>query len=452
MKSISRSLERRFGLERAGTTPAREAVAGATTFLTMSYIIFVQPAVLSSCGMDFGAVMVATCISSAAATFIMAFLANYPIALAPAMGHNFYFAVTVCGTAAMGGLGYSWETALAAVFVSGTLFVILSFWGMRELIMTVVPQSLKSAIAVGIGLLIAVVGLEWSGIVVARPGTLIGLGDLGSRPVLISLAGLAVMATLLSARVRGAIIIGIGVSLSAGLLTGAVRYHGLVGPPPSISPTLLRLDFSSLLGSHGVLTVIFVFFFLDLFDTVGTLIGVSEQAGFMVDGRLPRARMALLSDAIGTVVGALLGTSTVTSYIESASGVAEGGRTGLANVVTGLMFLLALFVYPTARMIGGGFEAAGGSRLYPVIAPALIVVGSFMFKGIARIDWDDVTEAIPAFITIIIMPMTFSITEGIAFGFIAYSALCAVRGEWKRAHWLVHVIAVLFLVRYIFLG
>jgi len=441
-----------FDLAGAGTTPGREAIAGLTTFMTMSYIIFVQPAVLSACGMDFGAVMVATCVSSAIATFIMGFLANYPIALAPAMGHNFYFAFTVCGTVAMGGLGYRWETALAAVFVSGALFLILSFWGMRELIMTVVPRSLKSAIAVGIGLLIALVGLEWAGIVVDKPGTLVGLGDLGNIPVLISLTGMAVMATLMAAGVRGAIVIGMCVSLLVGLFSGVVTYEGVVSAPPSISPTFFKLDIASLLSGTGILTVIFIFFFLDLFDTIGTLIGVSEQAGFMVDGKLPRARKALLADAVGTVSGAILGTSTVTSYIESASGIAEGGRTGLSNMVTGMFFLLALFLYPLAKMIGGGFPVSDNVILYPVIAPALIIVGSFMFKGIVRIDWDDITEAIPAFITIIIMPLTFSITEGMAFGFIAYSTLCTVKGEWRRAHWLVHLISVLFLIRYIFLS
>jgi AGZA family xanthine/uracil permease-like MFS transporter len=445
-------LGKRFDLSAAGTSLGREIIAGITTFLTMSYIIFVQPAVLSSCGMDFGAVLVATCLSSAIATLVMAFLANYPIALAPAMGHNFYFAFTVCGTAAMGGLGFRWETALAAVLISGTLFLVLSFWGMREFIMTIVPQSLKSAIAVGIGLLIALVGLEWSGVVVDKPGTLIGLGDLGSTPVLISFAGLVVMATLMARGVRGAIVLGMCTSLLIGLLVGVVEYRGLFSPPPSISPTLFKLDIGSLFRSTGIVSVIFIFFFLDLFDTIGTLIGVSEQAGFMVDGQLPRARQALLSDAIGTVTGALLGTSTVTSYIESAAGIAEGGRTGVSNIVTAVLFLISLFLYPLARMIGGGFPASEGVLLYPVIAPALIMVGSFMFKGIARIAWDDVAEALPAFITIIIMPLTFSITEGIAFGFIAYSLLRVVKGEWRGAHWLVHAISALFLVRYVFLA
>jgi AGZA family xanthine/uracil permease-like MFS transporter len=440
-----------FDLEKAGTTLSRELISGVTTFMTMSYIIFVQPAVLSACGMDFGAVMVATCIASAIATFVMGLYANYPIALAPAMGHNFYFAFTVCGAAAMGGLGYRWEAALAAVFVSGALFIILSFWGMRELILTVVPNSLKNAIAVGIGLLIALVGLEWSGLVVAKPGTLVGIGELGSPPVLASIVGLFVMSALLVVGVRGAIIIGMFVSLMIGLMTGMVRYEGILSIPPSVSPTLFKLDIVSLFSSTGVFTVIFIFFFLDLFDTVGTLIGVSEQAGFIVDGKLPRARKALLADAVGTVSGSLLGTSTVTSYIESASGISEGGRTGLSNMVTGFLFLLALFLHPLAKMVGGGYALGEGILLYPVIAPALIIVGSFMFKGIVRIDWDKPTEALPAFLTIVIMPLTFSITDGIAFGFIAYSILTVVKGGLREAHWLVHVISFLFLVRYVFL-
>jgi len=440
-----------FDLEGAGTTLSRECISGVTTFLTMSYIIFVQPAVLSACGMDFGAVMVATCVASAIATFVMGLYANYPIALAPAMGHNFYFAFTVCGSVAAGGFGYSWEVALAAVFVSGTLFIVLSFWGMRELIITVVPRSLKNAIAVGIGLLVALVGLEWSGLVVAKPGTLVGLGEIGSSPVLASTVGLLVMAVLIVKGVRGAIIIGMSVSLVIGLLTGMVQYDGVLSAPPSVAPTFLKLDLASLFTSTSVFTVIFIFFFLDLFDTVGTLIGVSEQAGFMVDGQLPRARKALLSDAFGTVSGALLGTSTVTSYIESASGISEGGRTGLSNMVTGTLFLLSLFLYPLARMIGGGYAVSEGVVLYPVIAPALILVGSFMFKGIVQIRWEDPVDALPSFITILIMPLTFSITDGIAFGFITYSILSIVRGGLRETHWLVHVISCLFCVRYAFL-
>jgi AGZA family xanthine/uracil permease-like MFS transporter len=437
-------LNRVFKFEEVGSDIRTEIRAGTTTFMTMAYIIFVQPAVLSAAGMDFGAVLVATCLSSAVATFLMAFLANYPIALAPAMGHNFFFVFTVVLA-----MKIPWQSALGAIFISGFLFLILSFFGFREMIITAVPESLKNAIAVGIGLLIAVVGLEWSGLVVDSPGTLVTLGNLKSPPVLLSLFGVAVISTLLCLRVKGAILLGIVATALAGLLFGMVRYQGLVSTPPSLLPTLFKLD---ILGAidMGLFSVIFIFFFLDLFDTVGTLIGVSQEAGFMVDGKLPRAKEALLADAIGTVEGALLGTTTVTSYIESASGVAEGGRTGLANIVTASFFLLALFFYPLAKMIGGGVEISPDHFLYPVTAPVLIIIGSIMLRSTSRIPWKDYSEAIPAFLTLITMPLTFSITEGIAFGFISYSLLKLVSGKGKDVHWLIYLFAVLFVIRYAF--
>ncbi len=444
--------ERIFKLAQAQTNIRTEVIAGVTTFMTLSYIIFVQPAVLSTTGMDFGAVMVATCLASALATFLMGILANYPIALAPAMGHNFYFAFTVCGAAAAGGLGYSWQLGLGAIFLSGSIFILLSFWGLREKIVNAVPDGLKNGIAVGIGLLIAVIGMEWAGIVVAKPGTIIGLGELGSPPVLLSLFGLAVIFTLISLRVRGAILIGIIATALVGLLFGLVKYQGLLSFPPSLSPVFLKLDLEGVFANlSGFITIIFVFFFLDLFDTIGTLIGVSGQAGFIKEGKLPRARQALLSDAVGTVSGALLGTSTVTSYIESAAGVAEGGRTGLSNMVTGALMLMALFFYPLAKMVGGGYGLASGAKLYPVIAPALIVVGSMMLKQVRKIEWDDPTEALPAFLSLIVMPLTFSITEGIAFGLISYSFLKILTGQGRKVNWIIHLFAFLFLLRYLFL-
>jgi len=444
--------ERTFKLAQAQTNIKTEVIAGVTTFMTLSYIIFVQPAVLSTTGMDFGAVMVATCLASALATFLMGILANYPIALAPAMGHNFYFAFTVCGAAAVGGLGYSWQLGLGAVFLSGSIFILFSFWGLREKIVNAVPEGLKNAIAVGIGLLIGLIGMEWAGIVVAKPGTIIGLGDLGSPPVLLSLFGLAVIFTLISLRVRGAILIGIIATALVGLPFGLVRYQGLLSLPPSLSPLFFKLDVGGIFANlSGFITVIFVFFFLDLFDTIGTLIGVSEQAGFIKEGKLPRARQALLSDAVGTVTGALLGTSTVTSYIESAAGVAEGGRTGFSNMVTGTLMLMALFFYPLARMIGGGYELSSGVKLYPVIAPALIVVGNMMLKQVKKINWEEPTEALPAFLSLIVMPLTFSITEGIAFGLISYSFLKILTGQGRKVNWVIHLFALLFLLRYIFL-
>ncbi len=432
-----------FKFHEKQTTLSREISGGVTTFLTMAYIIFVQPVVMHAAGMDLEAVLVATCLSSALATILMGLLANYPIAQAPAMGHNFFFTYVVVLT-----MGYSWQQALGAIFISGSIFLLLSVLGLWDKLITALPVSIKNAIAVGIGLLIAMVGLQWSGVVVDNPGTLVGLGDLTSPPVLISFLGLAV---LFVRGVKTAILIGILVSLLAGLASGLVHYQGVVGPAPSLKPTLFHLDIAGALQT-GMLAIIFVFFFLDLFDTIGTLVGVSQEAGFIQeDGSLPRAREALVSDAVGTIIGSLLGTSTVTSYIESATGVSAGARTGFANIVTGVLFLFAVFLAPLLRMVGGGIETANGTHLYPIIAPALIVVGVFMMNNVSRIVWSDFSEAIPAFLTIIIMPLTFSITEGIAFGFISYTLLKAVQGKIKEVPWLISLFAVLFILRYLFL-
>lgn len=437
-------LDRWFKLAELGTDVRTEILAGATTFVTMAYIIVVQPTVLQAAGMDFGAVLVATCLSSALATIVMAFLANYPIALAPAMGHNFFFAYTV-----VLGMKVPWQVALGAVFISGSIFILLSFVGLREAVIHAVPDSLKQAIAVGIGLLIALVGLEWSGIVVDAPGTLVGLGNLKSLPVLLALFGVGTISILLVLGVRGAILWGMGASTLVALASGLVEYQGLVSLPPSLAPTFLKLDIAGAFDL-GLVTVIFVFLLLDLFDTVGTLIGVSQQAGFIKDGTLPRARQALLADAMGTVGGGLLGTSTVTSYIESAAGVSAGGRSGLANLVTASLFLASLFFFPLIRMVGGGYQASGGAVLYPITAPALILVGSIMVRNVREIPWDDYTEAIPAFLTMIMMPLAFSITEGIAFGFIAFVFLKVVTRQWQEIPWPLYLFAGLFLVRYMF--
>jgi adenine/guanine/hypoxanthine permease len=438
-------LERIFHLRANNTTVRTEVVAGITTFVTLSYIIFVQPTVLASCGMDFGAVLVATCISSAIATFVMGLYANYPIALAPGMGQNFFFAFTVVLK-----MGVPWEKALGTVFVSAALFLLLSFFGFREKLIDGIPESLKEAIAVGIGLFIALIGFQWAGIVVDTPGSLVGLGTLGSRPVLLSLFGLVLIVILTAMRVRGALLLGMLATAIAGLPLGVVKYQGFVGPMPSIAPTIARLDVPGALNL-GLASVIFVFFFLALFDSVGTLIGVSNQAGFLVKGKLPRARQALAADAFGSLVGASLGTSTVTAYVESAAGVAEGGRTGLANMVTGALMLLCLFCHPLTRMAGEGYPLNTTTRIYPVIAPALIVVGSLMIRNVRRIAWDDVTEAVPAFLTIVMMPFAFSITEGIAFGFVSYALLKLVVGRARELHWIVALFAVLFVLRYAFL-
>jgi AGZA family xanthine/uracil permease-like MFS transporter len=437
-------LDRIFRLQQHGTTVSQEIVGGLTTFMTMAYIIFVQPAVLSAAGMDFGSVMVATCVSSAVAIFLMAFLANYPIALAPAMGHNFFFVYTICLA-----MGVPWQTALGANFISGALFIILSFFGLREALVNAIPNSLKQAIAVGIGLFIALIGFQWAGIVTYTPGTIVGLGKLSNPPVLLAIFGLLLITILYTLKIKGAIVLGIIVTALVGIPFGIVNYHGMISAPPSVAPTFFKLNIGAAL-TLSLLPTIFILFFLDLFDTVGTLIGVSEQAGLVKDGKLPRARQALLSDALGTVTGTLMGTSTVTSYIESSTGVASGARTGLANVTTGLLFLIALLFYPLVKMIGGGFGIDGGT-LYPVTAPALIIVGTLMMSGVTKIDWKDFSEAIPAFLTIVIMPYAFSITEGIAVGFIFYTLLKLVTGRIREVHPILIVFAVLFVLRYIFL-
>jgi AGZA family xanthine/uracil permease-like MFS transporter len=434
-------LNRFFHLEENGTSIKHEFLGGLTTFLTMSYIIFVQPAILSGAGMDRGAVLVATCLSCALATLLMGLLANYPIALAPGMGLNVFFAVTVCTI-----MGYSWQVALGAVFISGMLFILLSVLGVWGKLVEAVPASLKNAIAVGIGFLIAMIGLQYGGIVVGAEGTLVGMGDLGSKPVLLVLFGIILTSVLMALRIRGAILFGVIATAVLALPLGLVQYSGLVSAPPSLAPTFLKLDILGALNS-GLVTVIFTFFFIDLFDTMGTLIGVSVPAGFLKDNKLPRANKAMLADALGTVSGALLGTSTITSYIESSTGVEQGARTGLANVFTSFFFIVALFFSPLAEMIGGQV-VVGDLVLRPVIAPPLIIVGYLMMKCVGRIDWNDLTEAIPSFLTIIIMPLTLKIHEGISFGFIAYALIKLASGRGRDVHWIIYLFALLFIVRY----
>jgi AGZA family xanthine/uracil permease-like MFS transporter len=329
-----RFLEARFGLAAHGTTVTTEIVAGVTTFMTMAYIMFVQPAVLSAAGMDFGAVLTATCLATAFATVLMALLANYPIAVAPAMGHNFFFAYSVVVA-----MKVPWQVALGGVAIAGLIFVATAGVGLRERLITAIPASLKHAIAAGIGLLIAGIGLQWGGLIVGAPGTLVTLGNLHARPALLSLASLTVTAILMVRGVPGAFLWGILASTAIALPFGLATFHGLVSWPPSLAPTFAQLDVAGAF-TPSMIAVVFVFFFLALFDSVGTLVGVGSQAGLMRDGTLPRAREALLADAIGTVAGATLGTSTVTAYIESGAGVAAGGRTGLPSLVTGCEYLL----------------------------------------------------------------------------------------------------------------
>ena len=438
---MAERLEKIFHLQANQTGVRKEILGGLTTFMTMSYIIFVQPAILGQTGMDRGAVMVATCLASALATLLTGLLANYPVAQAPAMGHNVFFALTVCGL-----MGYSWQVALGANFISGMIFTVLAILGVAGKLVEIIPDSLKNAIAAGIGLLIALIGLEYAGIVVSTPGVLVGLGDLGSKPVILAFAGLLIISVLMAWKVPGALLWGILITAAVGLPLGVVRYQGLVAAPPSLSPTLFQLDIAGALKS-GLIPIIFVFFFLDVFDTVGTLVGVCGPAGFFRNGKLPKANQAMLADALGTVTGTLLGTSTVTSYIESSTGISQGARTGLANLVTSLLFLGALFLSPLAAMVGGSFIYKD-QVLHPVIAPPLIIVGFLMMKAVARIDWEDIGEAIPAFLTVVVMPLAVSITDGMAFGFISYTLIKLARGEGRKVHWLIYLISLLLVIRY----
>ncbi len=445
MKPFKHRIDQFFLLTQNGTDIPTEIRAGLATFLTASYIIFVQPAVLSETGMDFGAVMTATCISAALGCMIMGLWANYPIALAPGMGINFYFTYTV-----VIGQGIPWEQALGAVFCSGLILIVLTVLRVREFILNLIPDFLKSGIAAGIGLFIAFIGFVQGGLVVEDPATLVTLGSLKSLPVLVTLLGLVLISVLLYRKVKGAILIGMLVLTLLGLPFGLVSYHGLVSLPPDMGPTLMKMDVVGAL-ELGLITVIFVFVFVDLFDTAGTLVGVSQQAGLLENGKLPRATRAFLPDAIATTAGATMGTSTVVCYIESSTGVAEGGRTGLTAVVVAIFFLLALFFSPVAEMIGGGYTPEIGRTLYPVTAPVLIIVGCLMVSNLTRIDWSKWDEALPAFLTFAGMPLTYSIADGMALGFITYPLTKIFSGKTSEVHPVMAMIAVLFLVRYIML-
>jgi len=438
-------LDELFGVTRRGSTIRREAVAGVTTFMTMAYIIFVNPSILSAsdgAAMDFDAVMVATCLGSAFATLLMAAVANYPIALAPGMGLNVLFSFGICGA-----MGVPWPQALGMVFWAGVIFTALTLLRVREMIVDAVPDCIKYGAAAGIGVFIAFIGLKDAGLVAGDPATFVRLGDLHGAPTLVSLGGIVFTAGLMVRRVKVAIVLGILATGAAAVLSGVVEFAGVVSPVPSVEPVFGKLD---VLGAVRVEYVepILVLLFFALFDTVGTLIGVGEQAGFMVDGKLPGVTRALFADAVGSTAGSIFGTSTVTCYIESAAGVAEGGRTGLANVVTALLFLVALLFAPLARMFGGGCRGPDGALLHPVTAPALIVVGSLMAKILVKVKWDDYCQALPAFLTIIVMPLTFSISNGLAAGFIIYPVIMAIAGRGREVHRLVYLLAVLLLLRY----
>jgi AGZA family xanthine/uracil permease-like MFS transporter len=438
-------LQRLFHLDEQSTDVRTEILGGVTTFMTMAYIVFVNPAVLAGAGMDFGAVMTATCLSAAIATFAMGLAANYPIALAPGMGENFFFLTVVLGMAV------SWQVALAAVFVSGVVFVLLTFLRIREMIIDAIPNSLKHAIAVGIGLFIAFIGFTGAGIVEkSDAGMLMRLGDLSRPPTLLACVGLLLIIALMARRVKGAILIGIIVTSVLAWAFNLVEWQGFVSAPPSMAPTFMQLDLRGLLDA-AMIPVIVIFLFMAVFDAIGTLIGVTERAGLLRDGKLPRATRALLADSSGTVVGSIFGTSTVTAYIESATGVSAGARTGLANMVTGVLFVLVLFFSPLVKMVGGGVPIEGGGVLQPMTSPALIVVGCLMVGSIRNIDWSDFTESFPAFLVMVGIPFAWSIADGIAFGFISYPALKLLTGRWRDTSKLVYALGLLFVLRYLFL-
>lgn len=437
-------IERFFKFRERGTDLKTEVIAGITTFFAMSYIIFVQPSVLAQGGMDFGAVMVATCLSAAIATFVMGFYANYPIALAPGMGENFYFVFSV-----ILGMGIAWQKVLGAVFISGVVFLILSIWKVREKLINSIPPSLQAGIASGIGLFIAFIGMLQSGII-EKGGVVLKLGNFHQKEVLLAIFGLFVIGILTGKKVKGSILIGMVITAVIGIFTGVIKYQGIVGKIPSLSPTFLKLDIIGALKS-GLFTVVFVFLFMDIFDTVGTAIGIGEAAGFMKNGKLPGAHRILFSDAVGTTVGAILGTSTVTSYIESATGVSAGGKTGFASIITAFLFLLALFFYPFVKMIGTGITLKSGITLYPITSPALIIVGCLMIPIIKKVKWEDPTEGIPAFLAFVGIPFTYNIGEGMALGFISYFILKLFTGRYKDLNWVVIIVAIAFILRFAFI-
>ncbi len=428
-------LERYFKLSAHGTSVRTEVMAGLTTFLTMAYIIFVNPDILSAAGMPKDSVFVATCLAAALGSGIMGFYANYPIALAPGMGLNAYFAFAV-----VQGMGFTWQAALCAVFISGTLFVIVSLFRIREAIVNAIPRSLKFAISAGIGLFLAIIGLKNAGIITGHPATLLTLGDLHKPGALLAVIGFILIVALEQRKVTGAIIIGILSVTVVSVLLGLTPFGGIIAPPPSIVPTFMQMDIAGALNA-GLLTVILTFFMVELFDASGTLIGVCHRAGLLdAEGKLPRLKKALLADSGAILAGAVLGTSSTTAYIESAAGTSVGGRTGLTAVVVALLFLAALVFAPLA-----------GTVPAYATAPALCYVAVLMIRGLSEIDWDDLTEAAPAVVTAISMPFTFSIAHGIAFGFITYAACKVLAGRTRDLSPMVAAIAVIFVLKFAFL-
>lgn len=446
-------LERQFKLKENNTNVKTEILAGITTFMTMGYILAVNPGMLAETGMNEGAVFTATALSAVIATLMMAFFANYPFALAPGMGLNAFFTYTV-----VFGMGHTWQFALTAVFLEGIIFLVLSFFNVREAIFNSIPMNLKKAVSVGIGLFIALIGLINAGIVgtgkilidngdkiLNEGGLVIQLGNLKSPAAILAIIGLVITGALLAKKVKGALFIGIIITTLIGLPMGVSyapngTFLKIFSAPPSLAPGLLKFEWANIL-TFDMLIVVFSFLFVDIFDTIGTLIGVSSKAKMLDEkGQLPRVKQALLADAVGTTVGACMGTSTVTTYVESAAGVADGGRTGLTALSTAGMFALALILSPLFGMIPGA-----------ATAPVLILVGLFMMSPIKEIDLDDFTEAIPAFLTIIMMPFAYSIAEGIVFGMVSYVILKVLTGKAKDVSAIMYILAILFVVKEIFI-
>lgn len=427
-------LEKLFKLKQNQTSLKQEAIAGLTTFMTMAYIIFVNPMMLADAGMDHGAVFVATCLAAAVGCIVMGIMANYPIALAPGMGLNAFFTYTVVGE-----MGYSWETALGAVFLSGICFLILSLVRIREWIVNSIPMSLRIGIAAGIGLFLALIGLKSAGIVVASSATLVTMGDITAFPAVMAVLGFFLIIAMVQRGMKSAVILSILIITGLGLIFGDVQYKGIVSMPPSVAPTFMAMDLSQVF-EVTMLSVVFAFLFVDLFDTSGTLVAVAQRGGFLDEkGRLPRLNRALTADSLATIAGAAFGTSTTTSYIESTAGVSAGGRTGLTAVVVGLLFILALFLSPLAGMIPA--YATAGTLFYVAI---------LMMSGLVHVEWEDLTEAAPVVVVCILMPLTFSIATGIALGIISYAAIKLLTGRFSDLNIGVIVLAAMFIAKFIY--
>lgn len=436
MNSFQRQLDSYFGFTALGSTLGREILGGVTTFATMAYIVFVNPSILAAAGVPYQAAMAATCVAAAFGSLMMGLWARHPIALAPGMGINAYLAYSV-----VGGMGIDWRVALGAVFISGAVFLVLTLVGLRRKILEAMPRVLFPAVAAGIGLFLALIGLRNASIVVPNDATMVGLGDLASPSALLALGGLLLIAALESRKIPGAVLIGVVAATIVAAATGMSSW----APQPMVwqemTAAAFQLDVPGAL-SLGILDIVFVFLFVDFFDTLGTVVAVTKKAGLADErGQIPRVERMLAVDATATMAGAACGTSTVTSYIESAAGIAAGARTGLAAVVTGLLFLLAM---PLAPLLGAVPSAA--------TAPALIVVGALMMTTVREIDWDDVTVGIPSFLTLVTIPLTYSIANGLAIGVIAFAALKILRGEGRQVSWLVHLLAALFLLRFAYMS